>query len=106
MKKEVIERGRLLEEKSEQLSASKNQISLLKRDIKHLEEKLVYMKQQQFYANNYGYGGSNEEDEAPLQFASERDRLIYKRREMLEGGNYTVNDPLIKEIDKKIAALH
>ncbi len=25
---------------------------------------------------------------------------------MLETGNYTVNDPLIREIDKKIAALH
>lgn len=65
------------------------------------------MKQQQFYANNYGYGeANNQEEEGQIEFSSERERLVYKRREMLEAGTYTVNDPLIKEIDKKIAALH
>jgi hypothetical protein len=32
----------------------------------------------------------------PHEFSNERERLVFRRKEMLDAGNYTVTDPLIK----------
>ena len=80
---------------------------ILRHSIRQLEQQVTFMRQQQHYSQQ-NYNMNNHEgdssDEEP-EYNSERERLIKKRKELLERGNYPPNDPLIQQYDRKIAEL-
>ena len=77
---------------------------ILRNNIKQLEQQITFLRQQQYYHQHQRENDGYESDDEP-EYDNERDRLIRKRKELIERGNYPSNDPLILQYDRKIAEL-